>query len=233
MFSFVPKNERIVVAEETPELFFPHEHVIKLNCVEELGFNMKDLIIESLRIRPDKIVVGEIRKKDEVFAFIDTLLAGQAKGSYATFHSQSALEAIERFKSFKVLEQDICSLDLILVQKRWTKKIIKLGKRFEVRRVIEVSEVLNNDGKAVLNKLFEFDFLNDCLIEKNESKKLLEKIKQSFGFSKKQVLKELKLRQKILESPQLKEKNIFEFLNFVESFETSNTFRKKVIEWAN
>jgi Flp pilus assembly CpaF family ATPase len=81
LFEFVPKNERIIVVEETPELNFPQEHLVKLNVSEGLQIGMKDLIVDSLRMRPDRIVVGEVRNSEEVLAFVDTMLAGQGKGS--------------------------------------------------------------------------------------------------------------------------------------------------------
>ncbi len=81
LFSFVPENERVVMIEETPELQIPHSHSIKLNVAERQGITMTDLIVDSLRMRPDRIIVGEIRSRQETGAFIDTLLAGQGKGS--------------------------------------------------------------------------------------------------------------------------------------------------------
>ncbi|MDO8647553.1 MAG: ATPase, T2SS/T4P/T4SS family [Candidatus Diapherotrites archaeon] len=81
LFCFVPENERIIAVEETPELKIMHEHLIKLNVSEGLNVGMKDLIIDSLRMRPDRVIVGEVRNSEEVLAFVDTMLAGQGKGS--------------------------------------------------------------------------------------------------------------------------------------------------------
>lgn len=80
LFSFIPRDERIIVVEETPEINLPQKHLVKLNTAENLGIGMQELITDSLRMRPDRIVVGEIRSREEVKAFIDTLLAGQGKG---------------------------------------------------------------------------------------------------------------------------------------------------------
>ncbi len=81
LFCFVPANERIVVVEETPEIRLPHEHQIRLASSAELGIDMHSLIVDSLRMRPDRIIVGEMRTASETKAFVDTLLAGQGKGS--------------------------------------------------------------------------------------------------------------------------------------------------------
>ena len=87
LLSFIPADERIVMVEETPELRLMHNHIVRLKTAEHLNVSMKELIVNSLRMRPDRVVIGEVRKKEEAEALMDTLLAGQGKGSYATFHS--------------------------------------------------------------------------------------------------------------------------------------------------
>jgi Flp pilus assembly CpaF family ATPase len=81
LFAFVPENERVVITEETPEISVPHKHIAKVHVVENLGIGMSDLIVDTLRMRPDRVVIGEVRNNEEVAAFMDTLLAGQGKGS--------------------------------------------------------------------------------------------------------------------------------------------------------
>ncbi len=214
LFSFIPKSERIVSVEETPEIRLPHSHVVRLNVVENLGIGMKQLIVDSLRMRPDRIVVGEIRNKEETLAFIDTLLAGQGKGSYATFHAQSAAETLLRLKSIGVNELDIGSIDLVLVQRRWNR--IEHGIAIEQRRVIEISEVSNENSAVELNCLFGFDYKKDKLEKKNESKRVFEKLEKCFGLGKKGIEKELKKRAALLgqlcrEAPKLED--FFERVN--------------------
>ncbi|PIN99016.1 MAG: hypothetical protein COT90_01500 [Candidatus Diapherotrites archaeon CG10_big_fil_rev_8_21_14_0_10_31_34] len=206
LFSFVDKKERIIVTEETPEISLPQEHVIKLNTAENLGIEMQELIINTLRMRPDRIIVGEIREKKEAKAFIDTLLAGQGKGSYATFHALSGKEFITRMKNLGLMEMDLSSIDLVLVQKRWNSINLEKGIKREERHVIEVSEIMNKEGKAELNILFEFDFTKKKLNKKNDSIRIKNKIKQCFGFNEKELEKELKKREKFLEK--MKGKNI-------------------------
>ena len=64
LFSFVPANERILIAEETPEINVPHKHQLRLVANREMGITLKDLVYDSLRMRPDRMIVGEIRNKD-------------------------------------------------------------------------------------------------------------------------------------------------------------------------
>ena len=214
LFSFIPKNERIVTVEETPEIRLPHSHIVKLNVAENLGIGMKHLIVDSLRMRPDRIIVGEIRNNEETLAFIDTLLAGQGKGSYATFHAQSAAETTLRLKSIGVNELDIASIDLVVVQRRWNK--IESSNATEQRRVIEISEVLNENNEAKLNCLFRFDYKKSSLERLGESRKVFEKLEKCFGMGKKGIEKELRkrtvfLRQLQGEKPKLED--FFEEVN--------------------
>ncbi|MFH1696727.1 MAG: ATPase, T2SS/T4P/T4SS family, partial [Candidatus Diapherotrites archaeon] len=141
LFSFIPRAERIIITEETPEINLPHSHVVKLNTVEQLGVGMDTLITDSLRMRPDRVIVGEIRNAEEVSAFINTILAGQGRGSYATFHAQSAKECVARMRKLGVMEIDLSAVDIVLVQRRWN-RAVKGGQRMEeIRRVVEVAEV--------------------------------------------------------------------------------------------
>ena len=157
-------------------------------------------------MRPDMIIVGEIREKNEAKAFIDTLLAGQGKGSYATFHALTGKECITRMKNLGLMEMDIAAIDLILVQKRWNSVNLEKGIKREERHLIEASETVNEDGKTGLNTLFEFDFSRKKLLKKNPSIRVKNKIKQCFGFNEKEFRRELSKRKKVLEK--MKGKNI-------------------------
>lgn len=212
LFSFVPENERIITAEETPELNLMQKHVVKMRIVEGIEIGMNELITDSLRMRPDRIIVGEVRTKEEMEAFIDTLLAGQGKGSYATFHAQSAKEAIQRMKKLGVKEMDLESIDLIVVQRRWTK--INKKERKEQRRVTEIAEILEG-GK--LNMLYEYDFGRDLLAERNESVKVIKKIMNSFSVPKNKTLKIVEKNTNFLEKLSEKDLSAFELFKELNS----------------
>ena len=191
LFSFVPKQERIIGVEETPEIVLPHKHLVKLSVVENLGIGMQELINDTLRMRPDRVIVGEVRTSGEAKAFIQTLLAGQGKGSYATFHAQSAAECITRLKKLGVMETDLNALDLIVVQKRWTRIDSERNTFMEQRRITEIVE-LEKAGNAVeFNTLFGFDYKKDCLRKTGESKRVMEKAENAFSKNKKGIEKEI------------------------------------------
>ena len=217
LLSFVPMRERIVVVEETPEIRVLHQHFVKLNVVGEQGIGMHDLIVESLRMRPDRIVVGEIRGIQEVSAFIDTMLAGQGKGSYATFHGQSASEAVGRLRCLGAMEEDIASIDLVVVQRRWN-IIGKHGMQAETRRVVEVAELLQEDGRLACRPVFGFDYRKMALSRCGESERAFGKAQRSFSFGRRGWELELARRKSFLERPELKGIGIEAFFREVNGF---------------
>lgn len=191
IFSFVPLNERILITEETPEINIPHPHRVRMVANKEMGVSLMDLVYDSLRMRPDRIVVGEVRNKDEARALVDVLLGGQARGAYATFHAQSANEALLRLESFGVSEMDLNSIDAILVQRRMLIYDLKERKNVEVRRVVELSMVEN--AKAV--PVIKYNPAKDVWEEKNVEK-LFPMLGEKLGIDEKEVKKEYEKRKK-------------------------------------
>jgi Flp pilus assembly CpaF family ATPase len=182
----VPSDERVVIAEETPEINIPHSHQLRLVANREMSVSLKDLVYDSLRMRPDRMIVGEVRCKDEAEALLDVLLAGQARGSYATFHAQSAGEALARMRSFGIDEMDLKSLDCIIVQRRMLLYDPKKRKSREVRRVVEIAEF---DGE--LKPLYRNGKLS-------KESALIERAAEGFGLSMKEMEKELQRRKRLI-----------------------------------
>ena len=156
ILSFIPINQRIVSIEETPELRIYHPHSIRLVSNPAKSIGMAELVEDTFRMRPDKVIVGEVRTREEIKAWINTMLSGQGKGSLSTFHALSGQEAIHRLKSLGVQTYELSALDIILVQRRWTD--YKTGG--EIRRVTEINEVVWGDGDkdVSLNPVFTYDF---------------------------------------------------------------------------
>ena len=192
LFSFVPANERILIAEETPEINIPHEHQLRLVANRDMDISLKDLMYDTLRMRPDRMIVGEVRNKTEFEALFDVLLAGQARGSYATLHSQGAVEATQRMKSFGIDEMDLETVDCIVIQRRMLLYDPKKRKNIEVRKMTEIAEM--NKGPKLL---FKFDRKKGKLKFKTGGK-LLERVAESFGMSMKEIKNEWKLRTKLV-----------------------------------
>jgi pilus assembly protein CpaF len=94
----IPDHERLVVIEDTNELVLPHSHVVHLECVparDGSGIGIADLVANALRMRPDRILVGEVRTPREASALLEALSTGH-EGSLTTIHAGSAVGAIDR-----------------------------------------------------------------------------------------------------------------------------------------
>ena len=191
LFSFIPNNERILITEETPEINIPHPHQVRLLANQELGISLMDLLYDSLRMRPDRIIVGEIRNKEEALALLDVLLGGQARGAYGTFHAQSSREALQRLRSFGIEEMDLNSIDLILVQRRIGLYNIKEKRIVEVRKIVELSLVENS--KAI--PLFKFDPVKKTW-KQGELKKAFSHLSKLYGVGEEKIKELYKRRVK-------------------------------------
>lgn len=187
LFSFVPANERVIITEETPEIMIPHAHQMRLVANRDMGIHLRDLVYDTLRMRPDRMIVGEVRNREESEALFDVLLAGQARGCYATFHAQSAREALSRLKTFGIAQGDLSSIDCIVVQRRMLSYDPKKRANTEMRRVVEIAEV-GREGEKVI---YEHG-------SKLRGGELLGRASDSFGLSAKEMSAEIDTRTKLI-----------------------------------
>src|SRR5437870_5850455 len=96
----IPHDERLIVIEDTNELVLPHPHAVHLECVparEGGGVTVADLVANALRMRPDRIIVGEVRTPREASALLEALSTGH-EGSLTTLHAGSAAGALDRLE---------------------------------------------------------------------------------------------------------------------------------------
>ncbi|TMD60319.1 MAG: CpaF family protein [Chloroflexi bacterium] len=97
----IPGDERIVVVEDTAELALRHPHVVRLECVppreSHPGVRVAELVENALRMRPDRLIVGEIRTPREAYAALEALATGHP-GSATTLHGADAAEALARLE---------------------------------------------------------------------------------------------------------------------------------------
>ena len=162
--SFIPEDERIITIEDSAELRLNQEHVLRLEArppnIEGRGeIKIRDLVRNSLRMRPDRIVVGEVRDA----AALDMLQAMNTghDGSICTAHANSPRDALARIETMVLMagvdlpirairEQVSSALDLIVHQTRF-----KDGSR----RITHVTEVVGMEGDTItLQDVFKFDY---------------------------------------------------------------------------
>lgn len=160
--NYIPKDERIITIEDSAELQIRNiPNLVRLearnaNVEGQNAVTIRDLIRASLRMRPDRIIVGEVR--DE--AAIDMLQAMNTghDGSISTGHANSAEDMVARLETMVLMGVDI---PLLAVKKQIASAvdlIIHLGRlRDRSRKVLKISEVTGmKDGEIILQTLFEF-----------------------------------------------------------------------------
>ena len=161
--SFIPDDERVITIEDAAELQLHQEHVLRLESrppnIEGRGeVTIRDLVRNSLRMRPDRIVVGEIRDA----AALDMLQAMNTghDGSICTVHANSPRDVLSRVETMVLMagidlpvrairEQVASAIDLIVQQSRF-----KDG----TRHITHITEVVGMEGDVItLQDLFVFD----------------------------------------------------------------------------
>ena len=161
--SFIPSDERLITVENAAELQLQQDHVISLESrvanIEGKGeISINDLIINCLRMRPERIIVGECRG-GETLAMLQAMNTGH-EGSMTTLHANTPRDAIARIETMCLMsgldlplrairEQVASAIELIVQQAR-----LKDGSR----RVLAISEVTGMEGDVVvLQDIFVFE----------------------------------------------------------------------------
>ncbi len=160
---YIPNDERIVTIEDAAELQLQQEHVVRLEArppnIEGKGaIRIRDLVINALRMRPDRIVVGEVRG-GEALDMLQAMNTGH-DGSLTTLHSNGPRDTLARLETMvlmagmdlplRAIRQQIASaLDLIIHVSRM---------RDGSRKVVAVTEVLGMEGDTILlQDIFKFE----------------------------------------------------------------------------
>lgn len=199
MASFVPAVERVITIEDTAELNLPLKHWIRMEAkppgLEGVGELTLDILTKnSLRMRPDRIVVGEIRH-DEAFALFTAMNTGH-DGCLGTVHANSPQEAVVRITSppMNVPEVMLSGLDFIIIQNRIHDK-----RKGTIRRVTEIAEVTGVlEGKARTQTVFSWEASTDKVERTEVPVNYIRELERFTGLKKKQIEAELKDRAKFL-----------------------------------
>lgn len=161
---FIPEEERIVTIEDSAELNLRNlPNLVRLetrdaNVEGENKIEIQDLIRASLRVRPDRIIVGEVRG-GEAFPMIQAAMNTGHDGSLSTCHANSCKDAISRLETMVLMG---CEMPLEAIRGQIGSAIdilIHLGRlRDKTRKILEVTEVVGKEaGEIVLNPLFVFE----------------------------------------------------------------------------
>ncbi len=153
--AYIPHDERIITIEDSAELQLKQEHVVRLEArppnIEGKGaITIRDLVINALRMRPDRIIVGEVRG-GEALDMLQAMNTGH-DGSMTTAHSNSPRDTLARLETMvlmagmdlplRAIRQQIASaMDLVIHQERM---------RDGSRHVVRVSEIVGMEGDTIL-----------------------------------------------------------------------------------
>jgi len=207
---FIRPEKKIVSIEDTAEIVLPHPHWVPhvartpISSGKEGEVDLFQLLKESLRQRPDYIVLGEVRGQ-EAYVLFQQMATGHP--SFATIHAENFSKLIDRLTSppISLSEGLIGSLDIVVFMQR-----VKYRDKF-VRRITEVIEMVKfpkGEKTPIINTIFKWDPFKDTF-EIGEKSVILKKISNSFGISEKEIVDEFQRRVAILRW--MKEKNITDF----------------------
>lgn len=206
---YIPKTERVITIEDSAELQL-HDianlvrmEVRQADAEGVSSVTLRDLIKASLRMRPDRIIVGEVRGP-EALDMIQSMNTGH-DGSLSTGHANSPEDMLSRIETMILMGSD---MPLPAIRKQIASSIdiiIQLGRlRDRSRRVTEITEVLSCDQNGyVLNKLFQFNERDDLLRETSVYGNAPEKVRGGLDRTGYRLMNRKKLRAAALESPEI------------------------------
>ena len=199
--AFIPSYHRIISIEDVREIMLP-EH-LRWNWIptttrnpnpEGLGeVSMLELMQASLRMRPDRIILGEIRRQREAEVLFEAMHTGHSV--YSTLHANSSQQVLRRLLEppISLPPLEVEGIDLILVQYR--------DRRSNKRRTYEISELEagTRSGELNVNTIFKWNPREDSWEALNPAVKLMGSINLHTGMTEKEIVKDLENRAVILD----------------------------------
>src|SRR3989344_2880257 len=225
LMPFIPPNHRIISIEDTRELMLPQFlQWIPLTTREPNPegrgeVTMLDLLVNSLRMRPDRVVLGEIRRQREAEVLFEAMHTGHSV--YSTFHADRADQVLRRLTNppIDLPESLLESLHLVIVHFRHR----KLG----IRRTFQLGEIVVGEGREGktqinMNILYQWDAKNDKIEKQKESVRLMGELRLHTGMNEDEVKKDITEKEMILKWMSGNKIKIISFS--VISFFTSSSF---------
>ena len=160
---FIPEEERIVTIEDTAELQLQQRHVVKFetrppNINKEGGINQRQLLRTALRMRPDRIIVGECRGA-EALDMLQAMNTG-VDGSMSTVHANTPRDAFSRLETMVMMADIEIPARVILQQLASAIKLVVQVSRLQdgTRKILSIAEVVAaHDDQVELQEIFTFE----------------------------------------------------------------------------
>jgi flagellar protein FlaI len=212
MANFFPPNQRIISIEDTRELNLPQTlHWVPMQArlpnPEGKGeITMLDCMINTLRMRPDRIIVGEIRREKEIEVMFEAMHTGHSV--YSTFHASNADEALIRLTNppIGLPKQLLSSIGLIVVQYR--------NRRTGKRRTFQIAEVSETGS---LNLIMQFDETSDTMKQVSNPDRTLKSLSLYTGMNVKSIYSEIQEKISVLKWLVAKDINDIETIGLIMS----------------
>lgn len=198
---FIPPNHRVLSIEDTREIQLPkYLHWVPLttrppNPEGKGEITMLHILINSLRMRPDRIIVGEIRRSREAEVLFEAINTGHSV--YSTLHANTAEEAFRRLINppINIPIALLAGLQLVAVMHR--------DRRKNIRRVLQLTELIPSSGlkemKIDLNTIYQWIAAEDKAIPLAKSYRAMSDIKLYTGMTEKDLEKDLEEKKEILD----------------------------------
>lgn len=199
LMPFIPPSQRILSIEDTREVQLPEFlHWVPLTTREpnpegKGGVSMLDLLVNALRMRPDRILVGEIRKKQQAEVLFEAMHTGHSV--YSTLHADTAEQTVRRLINppIDVPKTMVEAVDVNLVMFR--------DRRRNFRRAMELAEVTMDEEteEVEANVLYEWQSRNDEMEQKQESSSIYETLRLHAGMTDEEIDESIDEKKRILE----------------------------------
>lgn len=197
LLSLIPTYQRIVTIEDTRELYLPSYQwnwvplVTRLPNPEGMGeVTMLDLMVNALRMRPDRIVLGEIRRRREAEVFFEAMHTGHSV--YATVHADTGQQVLTRLMEppIEIPALEVQDIHLLLVQYR--------DRRRNIRRTHEISEVISGVSGPELNRVFTWKPRTDGFEPAKVPHRYMDELNQRTGMTEGEVIDDQKDKLTVL-----------------------------------
>ncbi|MEM2138249.1 MAG: ATPase, T2SS/T4P/T4SS family [Candidatus Anstonellaceae archaeon] len=228
--SFLPPNQRVISIEQTREITLPSylqwvPMVVRQGTRDGKGdVSMLDLMVNSLRMRPDRIIVGEIRRAEEAEVLFEAMHTGHSV--YATMHAETVFETFKRLVSppIELPEVVLESLHFVLSMYR--------DRRSGIRRMFEIGELIPSEhGENVrANLVYRWRSSRDKIEEENPSVRLLETLRTYTRMDDDEIKASIKERERVLKYLVQKNENTVDGVGKIiaQYYEDHDTLMKKI-----
>jgi flagellar protein FlaI len=186
LLALIQPFQRIITIEDTRELMLPTYQwnwipmVTRPANPEGLGeVSMLDLVVNALRMRPDRLIMGEIRRKNEAEVLFEAMHTGHSV--YSTIHADTGAQVVKRLiePPIEVPPSEVEDIHLLVVQYR--------DRRKNVRRTLEISELVPSVGEPELNRIFNWKPRTDTFQKVKPAHRYTEQMNLHTGMTEKEI----------------------------------------------